>query len=789
MSKNGMPNFAKTSGYVNLTRLPTPKSEYTVNFDKLTGGLNLYAPDYELKLNESPEMENMLWKNGALCSRLGQSYVDSRSNLPYLRTTKYSGDGVETSFVLPDTDSLDFQGIFAVRVDGMVKTSGWSFSGDTITFDTAPSAGTDNVVVVLSFKAEFGYTCTDELFWDYAFFHIGDKLWYAKPGKNMVLTALCDLKDMHHFPTGMTFTPERGTFFRYGDFLYYKSRCVFVQIMFNGFESDPVFSAGDVVSFVYEPITYINCDWKTGAGDQYQPENRLAHGFYLMYNAGTDEQTQKFSGDGATTQFQITLSDFVYVTDVVVDHASVGNWSVSGSYLNFYTAPAAGTNNIEVKCQCAVKTYQFPAGLTIDWLAVDGYLKHSPADYTYDDTTGLLTFTSAPTVHVPAQSNTISARLTYTDNDAFYSIMDCPYAVVYGGNQNLCVVVGGSRAQPNAFFWNGNDSGGMNITYWPFEQYNFGGDTEDAITGFGKQQGNLVVFKNRSIGKVSMSFTTVDMSGASTARTYIEMDYTSINSKTGCDLPWTIQLIDNNLVFCNTEQGVHIIRDSSAAYENNIECISTKVNGNRFMNGLLWEVRKAGNVSSFDDTKRYWIIADNKVYCWDYELSPYKDPSWFYLTGINAVSLFMDSDYTYHLGPTGRLTRFDSTYADYGEGFKRKYRYATQYFRTYDRLKTVTGAIFSFRADTDLNASITYKSDYETRKDLTDVVCHTWHLSPRDLSYRDLSVAAPFAYVAKRRPGCRHIRHFSMTLTSDKAGVDMPLIGAQVFYKYEGRER
>ena len=76
MSKNGMPTFQqRSSGYVNLTRLPTPKSEYIVNFPELTGGLNLYDPDYRLKANESPDMLNMLWKNGTLCSRAGQAYT------------------------------------------------------------------------------------------------------------------------------------------------------------------------------------------------------------------------------------------------------------------------------------------------------------------------------------------------------------------------------------------------------------------------------------------------------------------------------------------------------------------------------------------------------------------------------------------------------------------------------------------------------------------------------------------------------------------------------------------
>ena len=41
MSKNGMATYQGVAQYVNLTRLPTPKKEYIVNFEKLTGGLNL----------------------------------------------------------------------------------------------------------------------------------------------------------------------------------------------------------------------------------------------------------------------------------------------------------------------------------------------------------------------------------------------------------------------------------------------------------------------------------------------------------------------------------------------------------------------------------------------------------------------------------------------------------------------------------------------------------------------------------------------------------------------------
>ena len=763
--------------------MPTPKTEYVVDFEKLIGGLNLYDPDYRLKLNESPDMENMLWKNGTLCSRYGQNWV---------------------------TDATD-RGV--------------------------------------------GYACFSDLFWDHAFFHIGQHIWFGKPDSDMDIYTVVNLSSVWH-GTG-TYSPERGTFLRYGDDLYYKAPGIFLKIKYqdnvnysrsgdgttktftiNGllevfgitidgtalssdaytvsgikitFNTAPAsgtnnivincrkFGVNDVASNAYVPITYVNANWETGAGDSYQPENRLSSKKTIWYNPGTTQNTTTWSGSSGVTQFALP-ADFVYAENVTVNGAAVGNYIISGGYLTFYTAPATGTNNIVMTYQKIVQRYYLPvAPDSIEKVVVDGFTKSSPSGYTFTAGNNYIDLVAAPNHSYPLGTNTIQITYSLSNPDAEASIMDCPYAIVYGGNQNICMVVGGCKAQPNAFFWNGNNVA-MDVSYWPMEQYNLGGDTEDKITGFGRQQGYLVVFKERSVGKGELTFTTVDPSSDVTARTYIEIDYTNINSMTGCDLPWSIQLIENNLVFCNTQQGVHIILDSSAAYENNIITISRKVNGDNGRTGLLRRVREATNVSSFDDTKRYWIIADGRVFCWDYELSTYKDPSWFYLTNINAIALFMDVATIYHLGYNGRVTVFDTSYADYGNWFERRYQFATQYFRSYDRLKTVTGAIFTLRTDTDFNIQVTYLTDYEQRNDLTDIVSRTWRLVPRNLHWRDLSVI-PFAFVAKRRPGCRHVRHFSMVLrcpspknieqqrVEQLTGYDMPILSAQVFYRYEGRER
>lgn len=704
MSKNGMPTFQqRSSGYVNLTRLPTPKSEYIVNFPELTGGLNLYDPDYRLSPKESPDMLNMLWKNGTLCSRAGQAYA------------------------------------------------------------TAAALGA-------------GRCAYEGLYWGNTFLHINSSIYYAEPSDDMQLTELCDLSALYP-----GYAPARGTFLRYGDDLFYKAPGVFVRIHYNG----TGFVCSDVAATAYTPVTYINADWSSGAGTAYQPENRLSAKKTIWYNAAHKSETETLSGDGATKSFTLT-KEFVYLTGVTVNGATVGNWTVSGQTLIFYVAPAEGTNNISVTGEVPEKTYRLPVtGATIASVTVDG--QALPADgYTHDPDTGIVTLTTAAPVTQPLSSNTVRITYSKANPDALASIMDCPYAIVYGGDQNICMVVGGCKAQPNAFFWNGNNVA-MDVSYWPMEQYNLGGDTEEAVTGFGKQQGLLVVFKTKSVGKGTMSFTTRN-ENVEVPRKVIEIDYTSINSRTGCDLPWTIQLIENNLCFCNTEQGAHIILDSSAAQENNIVGISRKIDGDNGRYGLLQRLRTAQSVSSFDDNTRYWLVIDGDVFCWGYILSTYQNPSWFYLENIRAASLIRAGTRTYYLSYEGRVVVFDASFSDFGEPFMRRYQFATQFFSSYDRMKSVTRAIFSLRSDTDLDAWITYKSDWESRDDLTRIEHINWRLVPRNLRFRSLA-ASRFAVVAIRAPRCIHVRHFAMVLSCNTVGCDMPILSAQVFYKFEGRDR
>ena len=302
------------------------------------------------------------------------------------------------------------------------------------------------------------------------------------------------------------------------------------------------------------------------------------------------------------------------------------------------------------------------------------------------------------------------------------------------------------------------------------------------MTGFGKQQSFLVVFNERSVGRVKQDTQTID------DRLTIDMPYVAINDKIGCDMPTTIQLIENNLVWCNTDQGVHILKDSSYAYENNIECVSKKINGGATKRGLLDCVRKAQHIGSMDDSKRYWLCCDGECWVWDYEYTTYKDPSWYYMTNIHGIAFATEYEQVWHLNIKGELTRFSRDWMDYDDPIEKSYRFAMQYFGGYDRLKNVNSVVIVMRADTNSTAQLQYITDYEERWDLSPLVHMAWALVPRDLSYRILS-GRGFGASFRRRPTCRRIRHFTMLLYNNVPGQDLNIVSAQVFYNYQGRTR
>ena len=786
-----------------IRNVPAPKKEYVLDYSCLNGGINLWDPETRLKANESPEMKNLLWRNGMLCSRKGQRFLCEYQLGQGLAAYPRLWHGCIFAHIggnifcfrleeAAEEARSQSEASFACAPAGAMQASNraepgtWRVAGttDATISDVYPrskESGTETVVESgTGTVAESGYVATP------------------------VLLAVGVPK-------------VRGTFFTYSDRLYYKTKGAYKEITATMVDGEWSFGCNEV--FPYEPVIVINANPATGAGDLYQPENRMSSRKTVWYNAV----------DGA-------------------------------------------------------KTYALPVKAErVTYVEVNGY--HVTSGWSYDAQNGRVLFDVAPPVTDPPTNNTVHITYELGNVEAQKAISDCRYVAVYGGTGELCVVMAGAEEQPNAYFWSGNSSIKMDASYFPMEQVQLAGSSEERITGFGRQQDNLIVFKERSVGKTTLGVQEIN------GRIMIDLPYIPINASIGCDLPWSIQIVENNLVFAN-RKGIYMLLDTTPANENNIVCISRKINGSAERQGYLADVgripqsasltapfRQGGQegareesaasfaettdatvsvlyprlnegkreasgeseggregaavgedlVCSCDDGAHYYLTAGGHTWAWNYELSGWKDPSWFLLTNTNAVALICEGGEIYHVDGAGRVTGLHNNYNDYGEAIERVFRFPTMNFGSYDCRKNVNSVIVTLGAYEPEDTEIWYLTDYEERKDLTnlrvvgipqsaslnssltislrlghatDLTCHRQVIQSRgdaslpfrqggqdsvSVGTREQSTRVPAVF--RRRPMCRRVLHFTMKLMNANLNEDFELVGAQVFYNVQGRLR
>ena len=130
----------------------------------------------------------------------------------------------------------------------------------------------------------------------------------------------------------------------------------------------------------------------------------------------------------------------------------------------------------------------------------------------------------------------------------------------------------------------------------------------------------------------------------------------------------------------------------------------------------------------------------------------------------------------------------DLSYTDFGEPIPKRYATPVMFFSDGDRLKDINSVIFTVASDTWSRLHVTYTTDCETRRDQTEALYLFYRFLPRNLGARSL---APKTYSAtiRRKPGCRHVRYFSMLIESTEKGTDMNLVSIQIYYRKQGRDR
>ncbi|MBQ2995845.1 MAG: hypothetical protein IJE22_01230 [Oscillibacter sp.] len=393
-------------------------------------------------------------------------------------------------------------------------------------------------------------------------------------------------------------------------------------------------------------------------------------------------------------------------------------------------------------------------------------------DFTADLAAGLVTLAAAP-----GEEEEVTIVFRKDNPEALAAVMECRFGAVCGVETEVCMVLGGGERQKNAVYWNGNGSAGMEDAYFPLPCYNLCGDSGEAVTGFGRQYEQFIVLKEGSVGRLSAALETVE------GRSVPALSYGEVNGLVGCDLPGTARLVENNLVFASSRQGVMMLLSASAAYENNLRCISRKVNP-----GLLALLARGERAAALDDDGRYWLSCGEEVYLWDYTISSAEDPSWFYFTGIAASGFLRFGTERFLLGRDGSLIALREVFSDFGRGIEKVCRFPARSFGSYDRLKDVTAVSIAVRHDVDSDITLEYETDWGTWRDGTPIRNYSYRLVPRNLARRCLGVGR-FAHVEHRRPPAKAVRHFALGLYNDRPGEDLSVVSAAVEYRLRRKER
>lgn len=392
--------------------------------------------------------------------------------------------------------------------------------------------------------------------------------------------------------------------------------------------------------------------------------------------------------------------------------------------------------------------------------------------FTVDRAKGEVTFTTPP----PTGTNNLEIIGYKTFNKLSDSVLNCTFACEFSNR----MFFGGNKDLPNSYFAGGLSSGN-DATYFPQKyQYQIRG-TDKAITGFKVHYNKLVVFKEDLCCTVESS-----LGLDNTASFPIEF----LNTDIGCDIPDSIQLINNNIVFSNTTGGVYMIISTQIPGEKSILPVSLNINGSVDTPGLLQEnISDLKKASSIDYGYKYYLCINDKCYVWDYkdnfDIGNPRNLRWLLYDNINAHTFgIKGTELFYGDRNTGVLKCFTNILNDFGQPINSIWSTKLMDFSFPDMLKTINYIWYTCKANSLSTVTMNFLNDrgdsLATQVIATkDINIFAWDTFKWDNHSWKIQLFSP---TIKRKVKVKKVKYFQIEFRNNVFNENLSIISLVIDY-------
>ena len=367
---------------------------------------------------------------------------------------------------------------------------------------------------------------------------------------------------------------------------------------------------GTEIDELYKPIIYIN-----GKGNKYselQTTNSTEYAPASVYegkNLLPSAMKFKFMSDGLSDKFYLPAD--IDKSDKIVIKLNIAGFGWSGiknnndedynnSVLEF-TKYAGNPNK-----GCESDTYYIETLKKDIWVS---FYSDNSFQFCTDETLVL------PMTQTSNNIEVIAYKTNWEDYD---KILNMTTSTEYGGGNGI---YGGSRVFLGGYKNFICYSIARENTYFSENNYIAVGDSS-SVTAFGKMGESLIIFKPNSIYATQTTYSDSvsaeqiqNGSAIDVATTYCYFPIYQLTNEVGCDIPNSIKLCLNRLVFANTSNNVYCLVTQSNNSQRNVYCLSQQIK-------KKLNLDKNAFSATFDDY--YLLFCENRVYVLNYNRDSYR---------------------------------------------------------------------------------------------------------------------------------------------------------------------